>query len=202
MTRFQPSIRQRSHPYLKQEHEHQLEMVRPSAAGAANVPAVPPGYMVRQFCPGDERQYDELFHLAFEDEGRLPETVQRTLDGGFFVVEYLASGELVASCVALRGGTSPRHPDAGQLGWLVTDPEHTRKGLGTTVSALATNRLMAEGYSQPYLGTEDPRFAAIAIYLRLGWRPYIYGKDMQSRWRAIFASLGLDFESHSQFPDG
>jgi mycothiol synthase len=91
----------------------------------------------------------------------------------------------------MRGSTSPRHPEAGQLGWLVTDPAHARKGLGTIVSALATNRFIVEGYSRPYLGTEDPRLAAIAIYLKLGWRPYIYVEDMEARWRSIFASLGI-----------
>ncbi len=173
----------------------QLEMVRPSSAAPVEVPPVREGYALRQFRAGDEARYDDLFHLAFEDEGRFPEVLERALDGGFFVVEHLASGELVASCVAWRGSTSPRHPEAGQLGWLVTDPSHRRKGLGTLVAASATNRLAAEGYSRPFLGTEDFRIAAISIYLKLGWSPYIYRRDMESRWRAIFAHLGREFDS-------
>jgi mycothiol synthase len=178
-----------AHPFVETEYQHQLEMVRPSTA-RVDVPPVPEGYLLRQFRAGDETGYDDLFHLAFADEGRFPETLEQALQGGFFIVEHLASGELVASCVAWRGSTMPRHPEAGQMGWLVTDPSHARKGLGTIVAASATNRLVAEGYQRPCLGTEDFRIAAISIYLKLGWRPYVYREDMIPRWRSILARLG------------
>lgn len=74
------------------------------------------------------------------------------LPGGFFVVEHAASGELVASCVAWRGSSSPRHGDAGQLGWLVTDSSHTGEGLGSVVAASVTNRLAGEGYRRSIPG--------------------------------------------------
>jgi mycothiol synthase len=182
-----------AYPFFEQKYQHQLEMVRPSSIGAVDVPPMPEGYVLRQLSSGDEGPYDDLFHLAFADEGRFAETVGRALDGGFFVIEHLASHELVASCVALRGSSSPRHVEAGQLGWLVTDPSHTRKGLGTIVSALVTNRLVAEGYQRPFLGTEDFRLAAISIYLNLGWRPHIYVDDMELRWRRIYGFLGREF---------
>src|SRR5262249_583327 len=107
-------------------------------------------------------------------------------------VEHLASHKLVASCVAMRGRSSPRHIEAGQLGWLVTDPSHTRKGLGTVVCAAVINRLIAEGYQRPFLGTEDFRLAAIALYLKLGWSPYVYRDDMVSRWRSIYTCIGRE----------
>jgi hypothetical protein len=117
------------HTFFQREYELQLEMGRPCKQ-LLEVPAVRPGYLLRQFRPGDEQEYDALFHLAFEDRGRFPEILERTLPGGFFVVEDLTSRELVSSCLAMRGGSSPRHRDAGQSGWLVTDPAHTGKGLG------------------------------------------------------------------------
>jgi mycothiol synthase len=183
---------QPSYPFFEEKYPHQLEMVRPSSLGIVDVPPVKDGYVLRQMRSGDEGPYDDLFHLAFADEGRYPETVGCALDGGFFVVEHLASRELVASCVAMRGSSSPRH-EAGQLGWLVTDPSHTRKGLATVVSALVTNRFVAEGYQQPFLGTEDFRLGAISIYLNLGWRPHIYRDDMEPRWRSIYGCLGREF---------
>lgn len=149
------------------------------------------GYLLRQFQQGDEAAYDELFHLGFEDLGRLDEIRGRALDGGFFVIEHVDSGDLVASCVAMRAGSSPRHQQAGQLGWLVTDPAHIRKGLGRVVAAAATNRL-AESSARPFLGTEDFRTVAISIYLKLGWCPYIYRPEMEARWREIFVRLSRD----------
>ncbi|MGB9120842.1 MAG: GNAT family N-acetyltransferase [Candidatus Angelobacter sp.] len=181
-----------AYPFIEQTYSHQLEMVRPSSLGLAEVPLLPDGYALRQLRSGDEVPYDDLFHLAFADEGRFQETIEGTLPGGFFVVEHLASHELVASCVAMRGSSSPRHK-AGQLGWLVTDPSHTRKGLGTIITASVTNRLVAEGYQRPFLGTEDFRIAAISIYLDLGWRPHIYRDDMEPRWRSIYGCLGREF---------
>lgn len=183
------------YPFVEQEFPHQLEMVRPSSLGVIEVLPLPVGYVLRQLKSSDEGLYDDLFHLAFADEGRFSETVGRALDGGFFVVEHLATHELVASCVALGGSSSPRHVEAGQLGWLVTDPSHARKGLGRIVAVSATNRLMAEGYLQPFLGTEDFRLAAISLYLALGWRPFIYRDDMGSRWRHIYGCLGRRFVS-------
>ena len=91
----------------------------------------------------------------------------------------------------MRGSSSPRHK-AGQLGWLVTDPSNTRKGLGTIVSASVTNRFVEEGYERPFLGTEDLRIA-LTIYLNLGWRPHIYRDDMEPPWRSIYGRLGREF---------
>jgi mycothiol synthase len=181
-----------AYPFMEQPYSLQLEMVRPSSLGLAEVPSLPDGYALRQLRSGDEIPYDDLFHLAFADEGRFQETIERTLPGGFFVVEHLTTHELVASCVAMRGSSSPRHIQ-GQLGWLVTDPSHTRKGLGTIVSASVTNRLVAAGYERPFLGTEDFRLAAISIYLDLGWRPHMYRGDMEPRWRSIYGRLGREF---------
>ncbi len=182
-----------AHPYFETEYEHQLEMVRLSTA-PVSVPPVPDGYLFRQFRPGDEKEYDDLFHLAFADEGRFPQILEHVLEGGFFVIEDVASSELVSSCQAWRGSIMPRHPDAGHIGWLVTDPSHAGKRLGTIVAASATNRVAAEGYSRPCLGTEDFRLAAISIYLKLGWKPYLYCEEMESRWRSIFAQVGREFE--------
>jgi GNAT superfamily N-acetyltransferase len=163
-------------------------MVRPTRERLP-IPSLPDGYLLRQFQRGDEDRYDELFHLGFEDADRFDEICDRAMAGGFFVVEHTETGELVASCVAMRGSSSPRHPEAGQLAWLVTDPAHTRKGLGTTVAVAATNQLAAHGYARPFLGTEDFRTIAISIYLKLGWCPYVYRPEMEARWREIFVRM-------------
>lgn len=157
------------------------------------VPALPPGYTLRTFRPGDERAYKALFALGWSDTGTLSHTLRHALADGFLVVEHAASRELVASCVAFGPESPERHPHDGSLGWLVTDPAHARRGLATAVAAAVTNRLLDEGYARPWLGTEDDRRAAIGSYLRLGWRPWLYTPGMEARWRDIFARLGREF---------
>ena len=108
--------------------------------------------------------------------------------GGFLVVEHVQSTQLVASCVAFAP-ESAGHEQDGSLGWLVVDPAHGRRGLGTLVAATVTNRLIEEQYALPWLGTEDDRLVAIALYLALGWQPHLYEEGMAGRWRDIMAQL-------------
>jgi GNAT superfamily N-acetyltransferase len=166
-------------------------LVRPSRARVA-VPEIPAGYTLRPFREGDDDEYQDLFRLAWGDKGALQHTKKYALTGGFLVIEHENSGLLVASCVAFAP-ESPGHPDDGSLGWLVTDPSHTRRGLATALAATVTNRMVDEGYLLPWLGTEDDRLAAIGLYLRLGWQPYLYEAGMEARWRAIFGRLGPPF---------
>ncbi len=182
----------RGHPRRSMGFPQQLEMVR-GPAGALSVGDAPEGYLVRQYEPRDRDTYLELFHLAFETSDPLPDVLGTRLAQGFFVVEHGDSGALAASCVA-QAKPRLRYPEGGELGWLVTDPAHGGRGLGTLVAALVTNRLADEGYRQAYLLTEDFRLPALSIYLKLGWRPNLFQDDMEGRWRAIFASLGRPFE--------
>ena len=177
-----------AHTYFEDRFDQQIEMVWTGHA-PLDVPQTPLGYELRQFQPGDEAAYKDLFHLAFEDRGALEHTRATALDGGFFVVEHMETGRLVATCAA-QHVENERHPGGGQLGWLVGDPSHSGVRLGMIVSAAVTNRLAAAGYALPYLQTNDFRFAAIAIYLKLGWRPYLFAEDMEPRWRDVYAGLG------------
>ena len=177
-----------AHPYISSRFEHQLEMVR-SSRERVDVREPPPGYRLRTFVEGDERAYSDLFRLAWPDEGTLAHTRKYALPGGFLVVEDEWTHDLVASCVAFAPET-PGHGENGSLGWLVVDPGHCGRGLGKLIAGTVTNRLLDEGYEQPWLGTEDDRLVALRIYLDLGWEPYLYEDGMDARWREIFDRLG------------
>jgi GNAT superfamily N-acetyltransferase len=179
------------HPYVSARFEHQLELVRPSRA-RVNPPATPDGYTLRQFADADETAYEELFHLAWPDEGTLTHTRAHALPLGFFVVEHDDTSQLVGSCVAFSPETASHAAD-GSLGWLVVDAAHGGHGIGSVLAATVTNRLLDQEYEMPWLGTEDGRLVAIDIYLALGWRPSLYVDGMEQRWRAIFAELGRTF---------
>lgn len=156
------------------------------------MPQLALGYRLRSFQDGDEAAYEALFRLAWPDVGTLRHTKDHAMPNGFILVEDAATAQLVASCVAFEPET-PAHADNGSLGWLVVDAAHGGFGLGTILAATVTNRLIDEGYTLPWLGTEDDRRRAIGIYLALGWQPHLYTDRMESRWRSIFDGLGRTF---------
>jgi len=178
------------HTYIVDEFKHSLEMTREPNTSVA-VPKVPAGYALRQFDVSDSENYLDLIHSAWPpDEFSLESTIECSLSGGFFVIEHVASGKIVAT--AMTGQGPPRVVrNSGRiwLGWVVTDSEHTRLGLGRIVVASAINRLVRHGRPQMFIGSEDERLVAIALYLDLGWRPLMWASCMPARWSSIYEKL-------------
>lgn len=179
--------------YYISEHANQLRMVRQSVK-LVEIPPIPRDYKLRQLRNSDVKSYQELFSLAFHMPDALAKTLEKVLADGFFVIEHLPSSSIVASCVAERESKIGKNCI---LGWLVCDPSHTGKKLGTIVAATVTNKLAKEGCENPLLSTDDFRLAAIRIYLELGWRPYLYKPDMKQRWDDTYIRLGLDVNSNN-----
>jgi predicted dehydrogenase/GNAT superfamily N-acetyltransferase len=154
---------------------------------------VPAGYELRIFRPGDEPAYLALMAKAgFGDfTDRLRAWRDKLLCDGLFVVEHKPSGELVATAMATHSPTD-LHPFGGELGWVAADPDHKGKGLGLAVCAAATRRLIAAGYQDIRLQTDDWRLPALKVYLKLGYDPMLYCDGMGERWRAILQKLGWE----------
>jgi mycothiol synthase len=153
------------------------------------------GYELRVFQPGDEFQYLEVTHAAgFEnwDLERLRKIQARCLPDGLFVIEHLESGQLVATALAQRN-TSELHPEGGELGWVAARPEHGGKGLGLAVCAAATRRFLEDGFEDIYLQTDDWRLAALKVYLKLGYEPFLFAPDMKKRWTEVCRKLDWDW---------
>jgi mycothiol synthase len=51
------------------------------------------------------------------------------------------------------------------------------------------------------LSTDDFRIPAIAIYLSLGFRPFLYDDDMQNRWKTILYGMGWKSAVEALSPD-
>lgn len=170
-----------------------LEMVWPETRlGDPPTVAVHPGYTLRQYRPDDREAYFKLLASAGMLPCRLEYWEDHLLPNGFFVIEHNESGALVATCMASHH-PAPRHPRAGNLGWLAADPAHKGHQLGQAVTAAVTARLIVGGYRRIYLETHDFRLAAIKIYLKMGWVPLLYQEDMHDRWLVICEKLGWPF---------
>jgi RimJ/RimL family protein N-acetyltransferase len=178
----------RKHPYIS-GREPEIRMVWHITSPPPPIPNLPSDYRLRQVRQDETEAYEELAVLAWPLEDFWGGYFEDALPGGFFAVEHLPSGQLFSSCMAMKPGVFKEYSDVGTLGWLVTDPAHGGLGLATTVVLAVMNRLMAEGYRESYLGTEDERLAAIHIYLKLGWQPLMYTDGMEERWQSIKAQL-------------
>ena len=170
----------------------QLQMVWPEKLlDSPPEPRLPEGYRMRQYRPEDEQGYVELMASAgFQGWGteRLQRMRDRVIPGGFFVVEHLTSGRIVATAMAVHDANA-LHPEGGELGWVAADPQHSGKGLGKAVCAAVTARFIAAGYREIFLRTDDFRLPALKIYLKLGYQPFPYAEGMEERWRAVHTKL-------------
>ncbi len=156
------------------------------------------GYVLRPFRVEDGRAYCALMAAAgFEgwDAKRLAEWRDKALPNGIFLAEHKRSGTLAATAVAVHR-PQPLHPSGGELGWVAARPDHAGKGLGLAVCAAAVRRFLAAGYTRIYLQSDDHRFAAMRVYCRLGFVPFLCAADHAARWKRVFGELGIQFSRH------
>ena len=178
------------------EPRRQLHMLL-SEAVLANPPqrGVPAGYRLRAYCAGDEEAYIALMRSAgFAGWGgeALQTALQRALPDGIFFLEDVRTGRLVSTAGAFHR-PQDLHPFGGELGWVATSPDHTGKGLGTAACAAVIERFRSAGYTRVYLQTDDWRLAAVRLYFRLGFVPFLYAPEMADRWRSICGKIGRPF---------
>lgn len=152
-------------------------------------PAMPEGYALRTFRPGDEAAWIALLNTGFDpwDEERLRRVLAREqprlpLEGIFFITRdnRMAGG----ACLFLHqidGRT------IGELGWVVVDPAHQGHRLGLLACRAALGFAFQQGARSVYLRTEDSRAAAIRTYLRLGFEPELRDATHPERWCALLA---------------
>jgi len=174
----------------------QLQMVWPGhLLNAPPAVRLPSGYALRTYQRGDEPRFYEIMELAgwpgWNDE-KLQPWFERILPEGWFMAVHEESSEIVATAMALRDCSEFGRP-GGELGWVAGDPVHSGRGLGMTVCAAVTERLIAEGYRHIHLYTEDWRLAALKTYLKLGYMPFLNASEMPERWRAVCVQLQWPF---------
>jgi len=175
----------------------QLEMIR----GKEVVPSVSdlsPGYELRLVSQEDKHSYNQTFLTAFDDPSPFGDLMKHALPEGFFVVEHLPTGTVVAASTAAVYEKS-QHPDGHSLQWVVAHPDHRGTGVGQATIAAATRVLANHAPNYSYLSTDDFRIPAISIYLKLRWKPLLYQEGQIRRWATVFEHLGKEFDE-SEWP--
>ena len=167
----------------------QLVMRRINLQGLPPI-ELPQGYSLRSFREGDEKLWEQIIRVTFEnpkyqfnetmraDEAFLPERV-------LFVTH---DDEPVATASAWQ--VKRFGPNVGYLHMVGVSPAHQGKHLGYWVSLAVLHHLITEKRTQAVLQTDDFRVPAIKTYLRMGFEPLLVHKNQRDRWRHIFQNLG------------
>lgn len=117
------------------------------------------------------------------------------LPDGILVAIEKSSERPVATAGALRSPRSDHFPNGGEIGWVATLPEHRGQGLATWLCSLVLAQLIMEPtIGAIFLSTGADMPAAIRVYARLGFIPYIDTCDRLDRWDEICTQNSLPFE--------
>jgi len=174
---------------MEENKQPQLQMRRDNFD---NLPLVslPEGYTLRHYQAGDDIPWEDLtestlgFRLNFEKDIKAnpfftPERV-------FFICK---DEKMVATAIAW---CAEKDSDTvGYVHMVGSDPVHKGKGLGYQVSLATLHKMKEEGKKSVLLHTDDFRLPALAIYLKLGFKPDKHHESHESRWEKVFEELGM-----------
>ena len=161
------------------------------------------GFRLRTITDSELDAYNELRTSAdFNawDAETLHKFRSKVLPDSIFLIEEAATGRFAAAATA-ETTDMPEFPQVGVLGWVMTRPDFRGRHLGRSVSVAAMHRLYETGYRTFSLLTDDFRLAAVKTYLDLGWKPWLYLDDMESRWRDLANIFNRDFDSLGCLPE-
>lgn len=167
---------------------------------------LPAGYAMRPYAPRDEQDGRNLRRLLEADCQALSEADwrayrSRLLVDGLFVIVETATETLAAAAGAVHY-PSPgwfHFPFGGELAYLVVHPDHRGRGLGRAASALVVRRFLTAGYECIRVSVPGCQLAAIRLYLKLGFVPFLHAADSNARWERVCGELHWEF-SPEQWP--
>lgn len=144
-----------------------------------------PPYSIRGYEPGDAATWLSLH----EATGIYP-----PLDAAFYERQFnspregrqffvLCGDGPVATGTAWHGEPL-RTPDWGRLHWIAVHPRHQRRGLGLMLCQHLLVALRDLGCVRAYVTTGSENLAAIALYERLGFVPWIRTLEEEVFWSA------------------
>ncbi|MCB0183300.1 MAG: GNAT family N-acetyltransferase, partial [Caldilineaceae bacterium] len=166
---------------------------------AAPEPAPVAGYAVQPLPPDRDEGWVAIQQQAvprYEPSdlyGWLARYRRLVLPQGILVAVDERSGAPVATAGSLATPRSDRFAAGGEIGWVATVPEHRRRGLARWLCALATARLLPDGFSAIFVSTGADMPDALRLYLRLGYLPYLYAADQRQQWARICSALNHPF---------
>ncbi len=174
----------------------QLLMVHDDAASTPE-PRAPEGYLLTTYRPGDEAEWGPLVSAGQMGDEWPVEKVRQSLTGteafdpaGLFFAREASTGTALATACAYPQSSFGRSWPG--LHMVAADTRSRGKGLGKLVCQAVLHYWGQRHAPRVTLTTDDWRLAAIAVYLRLGWRAVRVreeGEDHAERWQAAWDKL-------------
>lgn len=167
-----------------------IVMVRESLEGIAD-PAVPAGYRLRTFAPGDETSWARVETAAGEFSSEVPARERFAAEFGPHLAEmadrclFLDSDRdgIVGTTTAWRD-PGFRGMDHGRIHWVAVTPSHQGRGLGRllVVKALV---LLRRWHERAYLTTQTSSWIGVHLYLSLGFVPFLTAPEQAEGWELL-----------------
>lgn len=178
-----------------------LRMMRPSLDGLAEMPALPDGYALRAYQPGDEQAWAAVMNTGdmgvWTGDRAVAELTgvpwpQFDPDGLF--VATTGGGIVGSACAWL---TAPEEHETGTLHMVCIQPGHRGRGLGFPLCLAVLYRFRERGFRRVALSTNPPRLGAIKVYLQLGFRPAYKETTDAEIWRPVLRRLGWPHQANA-----
>jgi GNAT superfamily N-acetyltransferase len=152
---------------------------------------LPPGFCLRWYQPGDEQAWLRIHLLADQETKVTPDLFTRTFgfDPAVLAVRqcYLLSPQ--AEPIGTATAWFDDHfegPGFGRVHYVALAPEYQGRGLSKPLMTVICRRLSELGHPRAYLATSNTRPAAIQLYRRFGFRPWIRTPEEATAWREVW----------------
>lgn len=150
------------------------------------VPALPEGFTVRTYRPGDEAGMARVYAVSWLDAAT-PEAVLEQVVGdpcfandNLFVIEH--AGQIVATGAAYHYADAPHIGNGRMVGVL---PKYRSHGLGTIMSLTMMHYHRDHGFKLVRYATNEWRYDAIRLFIDLGFYPLLDSEQDRERWKRI-----------------
>ena len=165
-------------------------MRRPSLVGVPAIPTLAAPLRPRGARVDDAAALATLLGRALEGEVWESAHVERELLCDPTVRETLvvASGERLIATASFQ--VRPGTPDCGWVRWVATDPDRRREGLARALVIGVLGMAARAGCRGARVDTRTDRFAAIQLYLKLGFEPCVPAAAGRAVWASVLLALG------------
>ena len=165
-------------------------MRRPTLDGVPAIPRLAAPLELRGARVDDAAALATLLRRAYEGEVWESAHVKLEVLSDPTVRETLvvASGERLIATASFQ--VRPDTPECGWVRWVATDPDRRREGLARALVIGVLSMAARAGCRDSRLDTRTDRFAAIQLYLKLGFEPCVTADAGRDVWASVLLALG------------